>query len=50
MYLYDQLLQRADANRPVQVGLTGGEIRLYVFITSADNPWPSVAAIADFPR
>ena len=48
MYLYDQLLQRADANRPVRVGLIGAGKFGSMFLSQVPTtPGLSVAAIAD---
>ena len=48
MYLYDQLLQRADANRPVRVGLIGqGKFGSMFLSQVPTTPGLIVAAIAD---
>ena len=48
MYLYDQLLQRADANRPVRVGLIGAGKFGSMFLSQVPTtPGLTVAAIAD---
>ena len=48
MYLYDQLLQRADASRPVRVGLIGAGKFGSMFLSQVPTtPGLSVAAIAD---
>ena len=48
MYLYDQLLQRADANRPVRVGLIGAGKFGSMFLSQVPTtPGLIVAAIAD---
>ena len=48
MYLYDQLLQRADANRPVRVGLIGAGKFGSMFLSQVPTtPGLSVATIAD---
>ena len=48
MYLYDQLLQRADANRPVRVGLIGAGKFGSMFLSQVPTtPGLSVTAIAD---
>jgi len=48
MYLYDQLRQRADASRPVRVGLIGAGKFGSMFLSQVPTtPGLSVAAIAD---
>jgi len=48
MYLYDQLLQRADANRPVRVGLIGAGKFGSMFLSQVPTtPGLVVTAIAD---
>ena len=48
MYLYDQLLQRADANRPVRVGLIGAGKFGSMFLSQVPTtPGVVVTAIAD---
>jgi len=48
MYLYDQLLQRADANRPVRVGLIGAGKFGSMFLSQVPTtPGLIVTAIAD---
>ena len=48
MYLYDQLLQRADANRPVRVGLIGAGKFGSMFLSQVPTtPGLTVTAIAD---